>query len=180
MIWATLLSFGKSILEFLAKVPWKVWLFLGLILAAYLYGEARYSAGKAAMQVEWDEATAIQAKADAGLKDQQFKVTERVVTEYVDRVKVIREKGDTIVREVPVYVPSDACPLPPGYRVYHDAAAEGEVPDPAAVADAAPVAAQDAARTVADNYLTCRLNAATLTGLQDWVRQQQKLSEEAQ
>lgn len=33
-----------------------------------------------------------------------------------------------VLREVPVLVPVDSCPLPPGWRVLHDAAAAGQAP----------------------------------------------------
>jgi hypothetical protein len=42
----------------------------------------------------------------------------------------IRTVTKTIIKEVPVYVQADACPMPAGFRVLHDAAANGEVPDP--------------------------------------------------
>jgi len=53
--------------------------------------------------------------------------------------------------------------------VLHDAAASGEPADPARSLDAPPVGAQDLARTVAENYTTCRLNAEQLMALQAWV-----------
>lgn len=103
-----------------------------------------------------------------------------VVTQYVDRevvktVKAIRVVTETITKEVPIYVPSDSCPLPPGFRVLHDAAARGQVPNPAAVPDAAAAPAQDVAATVTANYGACLDAAARLTGLQQWVRRQQEL-----
>ena len=86
-----------------------------------------------------------------------------------ERIRIVTQ---TIIKEVPVYVKADDCPMPGGFRVLHDAAADGEVPDPTRIADAAPVPAQDVAATVADNYGTCLANAARLTGLQEWVNAQ--------
>ena len=102
----------------------------------------------------------------------QGRVTVRVVTKYVDRIKVVRERAQTIVKEVPIYVPSGLPALPGSFRVFHDAAAAGVLPDPAGVADAAPVDPQAVAGTVADNYGTCHETAEQLTALQDWIRQQ--------
>ena len=96
----------------------------------------------------------------------------QVVTQYVDRLRTVRIAGETLVKEVPVYVPLDTAPLPGGWRLLHDAAARAELPDPAASADAAPVPAQDAAATVAGNYLACHEQAEQLTALQDWATRQ--------
>jgi len=41
----------------------------------------------------------------ATVKQQQASV--KTVTEYVDKVKVVRQKGETIIKEVPVYITKD-------------------------------------------------------------------------
>lgn len=87
----------------------------------------------------------------------------------------IRTVFKTIIKEVPVYVKADDCPMPGGFRVLHDAAANGTVPEPAGVADAAPAPAADVAATVADNYGTYFETAERLRGLQAWVAAQQAL-----
>lgn len=164
---------GKRVV---AAIPRWVWIALAVLVLAWWirheirdYGQAQYAKGRADLLAE-------QAKAAKPVIAQQAKVTERVVTKYVDRVRVIRERGATIVKEVPIYVPSDAAPLPGGFRLLHDAAAAGAVPDPAGIPDAAGVPAQDAAAVVAENYGTYHETAARLTALQDWVRQQQALN----
>ncbi len=88
----------------------------------------------------------------------------------------IRTVFKTIIKEVPVYVKSTDCPMPGGFRVLHDAAANGAVPDPAAVADAAPAPTTDVAATVADNYGIYFETAERLSGLQQWVKDQQALT----
>ncbi len=103
----------------------------------------------------------------------------QVITQYVDRdvVRVVEKIAvvtETIIKEVPIYVPSDAPDLPAGWRLLHDAAARGQVPDPAALAHAAPVAADAAAATLTKNYGQCREAAARLIGLQEWIRLQQQ------
>lgn len=106
----------------------------------------------------------------------QARMGERVVTQYVDRVRVVRERGATITREVPVYVTAKAdaaCPIPVGFVRVHDSAAQGLPLDhPAGNPDApAPGLALSAvAATVAGNYTTCHETAQQLTALQDWVR----------
>ncbi|WP_057395573.1 hypothetical protein, partial [Ralstonia solanacearum] len=87
------------------------------------------------------------------------------VTQYVDRVQTIRLKGDTIIKEIPRYVPIQAdaaCVVPRGFVRLHDAAAAGSVPDPGTGdADAAPsgVALSSVAAAVADNYTDSHANS---------------------
>lgn len=100
------------------------------------------------------------------------------VTEYVDRVQTIREKGDTIIKEVTRYVPAQAdaaCVVPHGFVRLHDAAAAGAVPDPGTGdADAAPsgVALSAVAGTVTGNYTDSHANSEQLSTLQQALRDQ--------
>lgn len=171
----------KAIGSAAKSVPWRAWLalgaFLALALAFYLYGEHREARGEAKVEKEWAESIARGKRRLDELKAKQSKVTVKVETRYLDRVKVIREKGQTIVREVKVFVPADSCELPGGFRLLHDAAASNTLPDPAGIPDAAAVPAQAAAATVADNYAACHESAERLTSLQDWVRRQQELTQ---
>lgn len=89
----------------------------------------------------------------------------------------IRTVTKTIIKEVPVYVKATDFPMPAGFRVLHDAAADGTLPDPARIPDAAPVPAQDVAGTITENYGTCHETATRLVGLQSWVAAQQALNQ---
>ena len=158
-------------------VPWQVYAGLALVVAFWLHGNAEFRRGIREADERHriaDEAARKEQSAQAAkVAEKQAEVTTKVVTEYVDRVKVVREKAREIVKEVPVYVPADSCPLPSGFRVLHDAAAGlSPIPNPAARTDAAPVPAQAVAATVADNYGACRETAEQLRGLQAWVSQQ--------
>ncbi len=95
---------------------------------------------------------------------------------YTDRVRVVREKGDTIIKEVPVYVPVQAdaaCTINRGFVRLHDAAAAGELPETARDADAAAagVALSAVAGTIAANYQACNESAEQLRALQAWVNE---------
>jgi hypothetical protein len=172
MIGATI----TAALAFLKGIPWKVWLLL--IAAAvvgfcfWAYGESRYRAGQAERQGLWDAATTAQAEADRKAQGQQQEITTRTVTEHVDRVRTIHEKGETIVQRVPVYVPLDSPLLPGGWRVLHDAAAASELPPPPGSAEAAPVEPRAAAETVAGNYARCHEDHAGYDALWQWAEQQ--------
>lgn len=82
----------------------------------------------------------------------------------------------TITKEVPRYVrePAPTCAdaglHSGGFRVLHDAAAAGVVPDPARVADAPAVGAAAAAGTITDNYAACLDWRAQVIGWQQWYR----------
>jgi hypothetical protein len=81
----------------------------------------------------------------------------------------------TIFREVVRYVPLDSPSVPGGFRVLHDAAALGDIPDAARIPDAASTPLADVAIAVVDNYAACHDNAIRLEALQRWVRAQSKV-----
>lgn len=168
-----------AILAFLGG-PIGRWLVLGaLVMASY---GAAYFSGKAA---GWDKRDAVaQAEAkeadrlSAALGQKRVVITEKVVTKYVDRIKVIEREGAEVIRYVDRLIPAATPDLPGGWRVLHDAAASGRFPESpggldASGADPVPVAA--AAETLAANYQACRANAEQLTALQEWVSLQHHL-----
>ncbi len=165
-----------AILALFRRVPAWVWIAFLLLAAGWYYGHVRYNAGQADVQTKWDESVARGKAEVERLTKEAGKVTFRVETKYVDRVKTIREKGETIVQKVPVYISRDLPELPGAFRVLIDAAAEGTVPDAASLANGAPVAPQDVAASVGGNYTTCRENAERLIGLQEWVNEQKRLN----
>lgn len=150
-------------------LPYKILIAIAILAAVYALGRFHGADG---VQVAWDLEKAQQAEAAAKSAEQQANATVKVVTEYVDRVQVVREKGKTIIKEVPVYVSSDSCSLPGGFRVLHDAAAANTLPDSARVADAPAADAQTVATTVADNYNTCNGIREQLIALQAWAKAQ--------
>lgn len=97
-------------------------------------------------------------------------------TSYKKKAEAVKVVTVKQIEKVTEYVSNSDCPMSPGFRVFHDAAAAGQVPDPARVADATFVPAETVAKTVAENYGTCRLDQARLDELQAWVREQEKLN----
>ena len=155
-------------------IPWPYRLLAFVLLAAALIGLG-WIKGSGHVQAQWDAAVQQQILQAATVRQRQAEATVKVVTEYVDRIRVVREKGDTIVKEVPVYVPVQAdaaCTINRGFVRLHDAAAAGELPEPAGDADApaAGIALSAVAGTVATNYQTCHENAEQLRALQAWIR----------
>lgn len=158
----------------MSVIPWPYRLLAFAALGVALVGFG-WIKGASHVQARWDAAIQQQALQAAAARERQAQATVKVVTQYVDRVRVVREKGETIIKEVLVYVPVQAdaaCTINRGFVRLHDAAAAGELPEPARDADAAAasLALSAIAGTVADNYQTCHENAEQLRALQAWVR----------
>lgn len=159
----------------MSLIPWPYrWLALAALGAALVgFGWIK---GAAHVQADWDAAVQKQNQQAAAVRQRQAQATVKVVTQYVDRVRIVREKGETIIKEVPIYVPVQAdaaCTINRGFVRLHDAAAAGELPDPAGDADAAAagIALSAVAGTVAANYQTCHENAGQLRALQAWIKE---------
>ena len=122
------------------------------------------------------EYVAEEAVKTVNLQKRLVEVVTEVQVKYVDRIKVVKEKGDTIIKEVPVYVDKSddsACELRRGFLRITDAAAKGEPPGPATSADreAGGVALSAATETIAANYQTCLKWREQVIGWQEfWAR----------
>ena len=107
------------------------------------------------------------------IAERQTVVTEKVVIKYVDRIKIVEKRSQEIKNAIPNFVKNDDNPmLPGGFRVWHDAASQNEIPDPTRVADAPIVAAGIVAETVGRNYGAFYKNKEQLDALQQWVKDQ--------
>jgi len=131
-----------------------------------------------------DRATAEKATLATQLELAQG--TTRVVTEYVDRIQVVRERGDTIVKEVPVYVTPNAdaaCAVPAGFVRLYNAAAQGIALDHEGAGDpdapAAGITLSAVADTTAHNFGLCHERGETIAGLQHYVRVLEQALQEA-
>lgn len=103
--------------------------------AALLYARHHWIAeGEGRIQAKWDASVARGIIALQIRDAQRAKITVKTETVYVDRIRVVHEKGQTIIQRIPAMVPADACLLPAGFRLSHDHAAAGTVPDAAASA----------------------------------------------
>jgi len=151
----------------------KYWKPIAVVLVALAIFGCGWIEGAGHVQTEWDaehQALALEASRQA---QHQAEATVQVVTQYVDRVQVVRGKSQTIIKEVPVYVPADAdadCNIHMGFVRLHDAAATGTPPGPAGDTDAAPsgVALSTVAETVTANYGACQENIEQIIAWQQW------------
>jgi len=139
-----------------------------------------YMEGGIATQEKW-EAKIAEVKLEMAKKETaSAEATVKVVTKYVNKVQIVKEKGNDIIKQVPVYITKDAdtkCDVPTGFVVLHDSASRNEVPDATRKIDATTSAVKisGVAETVVDNYTTYHEVAEQLRSLQEWVREQQKI-----
>jgi len=151
----------------------KLLIALGVVASAwgyYAYTQHQLATARAAATTQKARADDLAAQLTAAKADV------RIVTQYVDRVRTVTQRGATIVQRVPVYVPQTtvaACPLNLGFVRVLDAAAAGtDLPAAASAADAAAagVGLDTVAGSVVGNYATAHVIRAQLIALQDWVR----------
>jgi hypothetical protein len=139
-------------------------------LAAALFSAGLYIGHKWGVSACYEATIEAQRHTiETGVK--QAVVSDKTVTEYVDRVQIVQGKSRGIIKEVKVYV-QDTCTLSGGFRLLHDSAVYNELPSPARIADAEAIGLEAATKTIIENYETCHVNAETLSSLQGWVREQ--------
>jgi uncharacterized protein YxeA len=168
---STLLKYGLAVL-----------LAIGALYAIYHSG---YKAGEYYVQKVWDdEKVKTQAaldKAVADLKLAQAATNTKVEVKYVDRIKIVKVKGDTIETLIPqiITVKDDAaCQLPTNYEWLLNTAAapsnDTTLPSTPSSTDGAttPITLSEASKSVVENYTICNQNAEQLKSLQDWVKLQ--------
>jgi hypothetical protein len=161
--------------KLLKKIPWQVYACAGLLGMLAISNWLGYVRGEYAVQRKWDSAVARGTSIVDELKMTQGVVTTKVEKVYVDKVKVIHDKGETIIKEVPVYIPSNLPDLPASFRVFFDASATNTIPEATNISNAAPAPVTDVATTTAQNFTQYYEVKAQLEALQDWLDQQYRL-----
>lgn len=161
-----------KVIPFIGKyaLPIQLLSFVSLLISVFLCGGL-------ANEASWQLKVAKTNAEIAELKAKSEKVSTKVVTKYIDRIQVVKEKGNEIVKYV--NKESDAkCELPNSFVVLHDAAAKNELPDStrASNAGASEVKLSGATTTIIQNYGTCWEIREQLKSLQEWVTEQKKLN----
>jgi hypothetical protein len=147
-------------------LPVKLLAIVFIVAGAAGYG---YMKGSAHAEVELANYQAKAEKQISELKTENTKISDNVVTEYVDRVNTIREK-EVIYREA-------ASKLEPKYDLsngwihLHDTAALLADPDATLASDNSPSGVMDnsALAVVITNYRQCHQTKEQLIGLQKWI-----------
>lgn len=169
------MPFLLGLWSFAKLIPWWIYAAAAITVAAFAWLQVHDHKLIAANDEKWQAKIhaeqEVHKKQLAVLQAKQAAVVTKTVTEYRDRIKIVKEQGNVIIREVEKLVPSDTCTLHGGMRVAHDAAASGVMPDDPerAARTAASVEAAALARTVAENYSACRAEFAKLVSLQTLV-----------
>lgn len=148
---------------------WVKWAALAVLaLSLYAFGRLDGTRIEGARHADYVAKQATQALV---IRRAQERIVVQTEIRYRDRIQVIREKGDRIVEQVPIYITAEIdrrFPLPAGFVRLHDAAAIGEPAgapgDPDGEASA--VAPSDAATIIAKNYTDCRRYAEQVRGWQ--------------
>ena len=86
---------------------------------------------KSGVRDDWEAATAKQEAASLAHAMELAKRADEITLAYITQTRTVREKGATIIREVPRYVtPADdrACPVPAGLIGLLNAAARNQLP----------------------------------------------------
>ena len=111
----------------------------------------------------------------AQIKKQAKEITKQVVTEYVYKDRIIKEKGDEIVKYITTKNDSD-CSLHNSTIELLNSSAKNELPDPTRGIDetSSGVNLSTVTRTVTENYEKYHQVSNELTSLQDWVKKQQE------
>lgn len=152
----------------------RMWLLAGAVAIALALLAGAYTKGRLDSSAGWQaKETARQlaeAKRRVALQSEVDTLNLELETARTQREVVTR----TITREVPRYVrePAPQCAdsglHAPSFRVLYDAAALRSAPEPARVADAAPVSALSAATSITDTLAGCHTAADQVEGWQRW------------
>jgi hypothetical protein len=153
-------------------LPYRLLLLAGVVVGTFTTGYVYGIEHEQRKQQSDQEKAAAQA---VKIVTKQGIVTTQVETQYVHDVQLIKEKGDAIIREVPTYVPVDACPVPAAVGVLVNAAEAGSaLPPPTPKPDDSGTTAAAVAEWAVATVTVCKQNSEQLTALQQWVRQQEE------
>lgn len=176
-IGAALFVFG-TFTVFLPLV--KGWGFIARTIGTILMIGSVYLYGGYGTEMKW-RAEAEKLKADMDRKIAlSEKNSKQIITKYVTKTKVIKEKGDVIIKEVPKFITKDAdakCAVPKSFVVLHDSAAKNEVPDSTQGIDGttSSVKLSTIGETITINYNNYHQLSERLKALQDWVSSQERI-----
>ena len=162
---------GKMIGQYV--IPVQILSFVVLLMSVFLVGGLSNEAS-------WQLKVAKANVEIAELKVKSEQVNTKILTKYIDRIQVIKEKGNVIIKEVPKYITkeSDAkCDIPNSFVMLHDAAAKNELPDPTRSLNegTSTIKLSTTTETIIGNYGISNQNSEQLKALQEWIRAQQKI-----
>ena len=148
----------------LIPLPYKIAAAVFLLIAVFGIG---YMEGNARAEAEIAAFAAEQNAKVAELERKNAEISSTVVTKYVDKVRVVKEREYVYLGQAQNNVPGQFN-LSSGWLYLHDSAASGSDADPTRASDASASAVRDnqALGVVLRNYSTCRENAHQSESLQ--------------
>jgi hypothetical protein len=148
-------------------LPYKLLAAVALVIGIFVYG---YMKGSAYADAELARFAAKHATQVAELEKKNSAISDKVVTEYVDRVNVIKEK-EYVYRDLAQTAVPNQHIMSNGWVFAHDASATNGDADTARSSDASPsgIADNSSLITIIGNYSRCQQNAEQLIGLQNWI-----------
>jgi len=153
--------------------PYKIAIGVALLVGCFSAGyyKATVRAHETASRIALEHQLELTERARE-LETARANVTERVVTKYVDRIKIVKETEYVTSNIIQDHVP-DRFSLSNGWVYTYDSIVKGTVPDASRASDeaASGITATDALGSINTNYGICKQNAEQLVALQDWVRQ---------
>jgi hypothetical protein len=152
--------------------PIKLMVMIMIISGAAGFG---YMKGSEAGKIAIANLKADSEKQIRELEDMNSKISNKVVTEYVDRVNTIHEKETKYVDAAKNNVPGQY-ELSNGWVFTHDTSASGGDADATRSSDATSSGIKDneALLTIIGNYSICKANSAQLAALEQWITENKK------
>ncbi len=148
-------------------LPYKILVVVVLVGGAFGAGYKKGTdAGEVMVQQAANEAEILKIE----LEKEQQNIKEKVVTEYVDRVKVVKER-EVVYQNAVDNDLKGKYNLTNGWVYLHDASVQGQQLDPEKTTDDSDSIVKDnqALGTVLANYSVCLQNAQQLVSLQSWI-----------
>lgn len=148
-------------------LPYKLMAGAALLVGVFIFG---YMKGSAYAEAELARFSAEKSKQVAELEKKNTEISNKVVTEYVDRTNTIKEK-EYVYRDIATKTVPAQHDMSNGWVYAHDASATSGDADPARASDASPSGIKDneALLTIFNNYSRCLQNSQQLIGLQQWI-----------
>lgn len=168
---------------------------IAVILVSLILGA--YFKGREDVNKKWNtEKVRLETKIEE-LEARGEKVTIKIETKVVEKIKEVKVKGDTVTEYVYVNLPNDVGPtlpiqdaggakyvyrLPKNFIALHNFSALGIVPaeDDPTIKDIemSEVQLNQVLGIITQNYTTCRAIEAQRNGWQEWYKEQKALQEE--
>lgn len=147
------------------------WVILGAVASIAISFGGGFAVGLKQADIKIERYEAQVKELEAEIAKKTSKVNERVVTEYIDRIRPIKEREYVYVNEANQSVPNQRN-MSNGWVSLHDDAAANRDADTARSSDETPSNVRDnqALAVVVSNYSRCHQNYTQLVSLQDWVK----------